>query len=250
MADTGALLDVISGFDRGAWYNAPGPLRPFAEEVGADPEPLRIGLVTTAPFGLPVDAACVAAAEATATLLEGLGHRIEPATLDLPDEVIGWFLALVNSGLGDYVDVDWERTEPHIQAARKIAQDVDSLTYVHSVHQLQAFSRQFTGRWGSEFDVLLTPTMSIEPPVAGVVLEAAHAAPDGPALPVLQMAVFTSMFNVSGQPAISLPLHVAPSGLPIGVQLVGGPWEEARLLRLAGQLERAEPWADRRPPSA
>ncbi len=247
VTDTAALLDVISGVDRGCWYNAPAPDRPFLEEVGADPGPLRIGLVTTAPFGLPVDDSCVAAAEGAGAMLEDLGHVVEPSELTLPDEVVGWFMALVNSGLADHDDVDWERTEPHVRAAHVIAEGVDSLSYVRAVHQLQRFSRWFTGRWGSEFDLLVTPTMSIEPPEAGVVLDAAHAALDGPALPVLQMAIFTSMFNVSGQPAISLPLHTSPSGLPVGVQVVGGPWEEARLIRLASQLEAAHPWADRRP---
>jgi amidase len=91
--------------------------------------------------------------------------------------------------------------------------------------------------------------MSIEPPRAGDILKAVHEDVEsgGPALQVFQMAVFTSGFNMSGQPAISLPTHQTSSGLPIGVQLVGGPWGEACLLRAASQLEAALPWADRRP---
>lgn len=248
VSDTAAILDVISGVDRGCWYNAPAPSRPFIDEVGADAGQLRVGLVTTAPFGLPVDRACAEAAETAGRMLEGLGHKVERVAMELPDEVVGWFMSLVNSGLADLDDIDWEQTEPHNQASRKVALEVDSLTYVRAVHDLQRFSRNFTARWGTEFDLLVTPTMSIEPPQAGTVLAAAHEAVGGPALPVLQMAIFTSMFNVSGQPAVSLPLHSTASGLPIGVQLVGGPWEEAQLLRVAGQLEQAHPWADRRPP--
>lgn len=87
---------------------------------------------------------------------------------------------------------------------------------------------------------------------AGEVLAAVHAAAEGgavggPALQVFQMAVLTSGFNMTGQPAISLPTHVSPDGLPVGVQLVGGPWEEGLLLRVAAQLEQAVPWRDRRP---
>jgi amidase len=106
-----------------------------------------------------------------------------------------------------------------------------------------------TARWGTEFDVLLTPTMTIVPPKAGEVLAAVHAgAGTGePAMQVFQMAVLTSGFNMTGQPAISVPVHMTPSGLPVGVQLVGGPWDEVTVLRLAAQLEQALPWAGRRP---
>jgi amidase len=168
---------------------------------------------------------CAEAARAAAAALEGLGHEVVPVDLTLPDEVLPAFLNIVNTGLADYPGVDWARAEPHIQAARAAAQGVDSLTYVASVHELQRFTRSTVGRWGAEFDVLVTPTMTIEPPRAGEVLAA------------------TSMFNVSGQPAVSLPCHRSPSGLPIGVQVVAGPFEEARLLRVASQLEQALPWA-------
>lgn len=247
VADTAAVLDVISGIDAGCWYNVPAPVRPFLDEIGVDPGHLRIGLVTSAPFDLPLDEACAEAVTAAGHMLEGLGHAVVPAAFDIPAEALGWFLAMVNSGYADYDDIDWDRVEPHNQAGRRTALAVDSLTYVRAIHDLQRFSRTLTSRWGSEFDVLVTPTMSIEPPVAGDVLPAVHESPDGPALAVVQMAVFTSMFNVSGQPAISLPLHQSDSGLPIGVQVVGRPWGEAELLRLASQLEQAHPWSDRRP---
>ena len=169
--------------------------------------------------------------------------------LDVPDEFLPSFLNVVNSGLADYEGIDWDRVEPHIRANRQAALSVDSLTYVRSVHQLQRLTRQMSSRWGRDFDVLVTPTMAIEPPRAGEVLAAVHegAGTGAPALQVFRMAVFTSGFNISGQPAISLPPHVAPDGTPIGVQLVAGPWEEALLLRVAAQLEEALPWAGRHP---
>lgn len=248
VADTAAVLDVISGVDAGCWYNAPAPSRPFSDEVGADPGRLRVGLVTAAPLGLPVDTACVAAAEAACRMLQALGHAVEPAVFEVPDAVLSHYLKMVNGGLADFDGIDWERAEPHIQTARRAALEVDSLSYIRAVHELQRFSRGFTARWGREFDLLVTPTMAIEPPEVGTVLHAAHDSRGELMLPVVQMAIFTSMFNVTGLPAISLPLHVAPSGLPVGVQLVGGPWGEAQLLRVAGQLERAYPWAARHPP--
>lgn len=248
VADTAAVLDVISRPDRLQWYNAPVPDRPFMSEVGVDPGRLRIALVTTAPFGLGIDPVCVEAARAAADALEGLGHEISEVEILVPDEFLSAFLNVVNSGLADY-DVDWDRVEPHIKANRKAAQAIDSLTYVRSVHDLQRFSRQLVKRWGTEFDLLVTPTMSIEPPRAGEILAAVHAGADsgGPALQVFQMAVLTSAFNMTGQPAISVPTHQTGSRLPVGVQLVAGPWEESQLLRAASQLESALPWADRRP---
>ena len=248
VADTAAVLDVISRPDRLQWYNAPVPDRPFMSEVGVDPGRLRIALVTTAPFGLGIDPVCVEAARAAADALEGLGHEISEVEILVPDEFLSAFLNVVNSGLADY-DVDWDRVEPHIKANRKAAQAIDSLTYVRSVHDLQRFSRQVVKRWGTEFDLLVTPTMSIEPPRAGEILAAVHAGADsgGPALQVFQMAVLTSAFNMTGQPAISVPTHQTGSRLPVGVQLVAGPWEESKLLRAASQLESALPWADRRP---
>jgi amidase len=243
------MLDATCGPDPGQWYNAPAPDRPFLDEVGADPGRLRIGLLEQAPFGLELDPVCAAAAREAATALEALGHRVDGVTFDVPPDSLAAFLDVVNSGLADY-DVDWDRVEPHIRANRAAAQAVDSLTYVRSVHDLQRFSRGVVSRWGRDFDVLLTPTMTIPPPRAGEVLAASHAAAEtgGPALPVFQMAAITSAFNLTGQPAISLPTHVTPDGLPIGTHLVTGPWQEALLLRLAAQLEAALPWESRRPP--
>jgi amidase len=248
VADTAAILDVICGPDPGQWYNAPAPSRPFLSEVGADPGRLRIALLDEAPMRLTLDEECVAAARQAGAALEKIGHVVERISWEIPDEFVAAFMKVVNSGLADY-DVDWDRVEPHIRTNREAALEVDSLAYVSAVHALQRFSRQMTARWGTEFDVLLTPTMTIVPPKAGEVLAAVHAgAGTGePAMQVFQMAVLTSGFNMTGQPAISVPVHMTPSGLPVGVQLVGGPWDEVTVLRLAAQLEQALPWADRRP---
>jgi amidase len=246
VADAAAVLDVISGRDPLCWYNAPAPLRPFGAEVGAATGSLRIGLVEQPPMGLPLDPECLAAVRRTAADLEALGHVVVPAELTVPDEALVAFLTIVHSGLADYPDVDWSRTEPHIQANRRTAQGIDSLSYVAAVHALQRFTRVEMARWGSEFDVLLTPTLTILPPPVGV-LKDVHADPEATNFTVFQMAAFNAFFNVSGQPAVSLPLHQSQSGLPIGVQLVGGPWQEDVLLRLAGQLEAAHPWASRVP---
>jgi amidase len=182
--------------------------------------------------------------------LEGLGHVVEPASLDLSDEFVSAFLNVANADLGDLDGViDWEKTEPHIRAYRSAAMAIDSMTYARSVHALQRLTRTMVAAWGRDFDILLTPTMPVEPPAAGEVLRAAHAgaATASPVLEVLQMIVMTAGFNVTGQPAVSLPTHMSPAGVPVGVQLVGGPFSEALLVRVAAQLEAALPWAARRP---
>jgi amidase len=247
VADTATVLDLISGPDPGCWYNAPAAERPFASQVGADPGRLRIGLVTRAPLGLPVDPVCAEAARAAASALEGCGHSVTEADVALPYDAMVAFVRIVNSGLADYEGIDWDRAEPHVRAARAGAQGTDSLTYVAAVHHLQRATRPYVARWGSAWDLLITPTLTIEPPEAGSVMAAAHAHAGDTAPMVLQMVAFTSAFNVVGLPAISLPTHTSPTGLPVGVQLVGGPWGEARLLAVASQLESVLPWAQRRP---
>ena len=189
------------------------------------PGPLRIAVLLEPPFGLPLEPECAAAVDTAVALLESLGHSILEVKVEIPDEVFGDFLNIVNSGLADYHDVDWSRVEPHVAANRQTALAIDSLTYVSSVHALQRYTRTVIGRWGGEFDVLITPTMTILPPRAGEVLAMVHADPGTVALPVLQMAIFNGMFNMSGQPAVSLPLHMSSTGLPVGVQFVGGPWQ-------------------------
>lgn len=251
VADAAAVLDQISGPDPLAWYNAPVPDRPFVQEVGTDPGRLRVGMQVTAPLGIPVHEAPRDAVVRAGEALESLGHHVEEVAIDLfPAEAMGAFLNVVNAGYADFEDVDFSKVEPHNAAGYAAARAVDSITYVRSMAELQRVSRQSVARWGEDFDVLFTPTMAILPPSAGAVLEQLQSNPESMPADVFSMAVFTAPFNVSGQPAVSLPLHHDPTGVPVGVQLVGGPWQEAVLLRLAGQLEQALPWADRRPPSS
>lgn len=248
VADAAAMLDVTSVPDRNAWLFAPTPPWPFADEPGTDPGPLRVVLNTHSALGIEVDAEAVAAVEKAGRLLEAAGHQVDYLDADLFDPVgLGPFLQVVNSGLAEYDDIDWTKVEPHNQAGYAAAQALDSATFTRSVLSLRHMTRQIVSRFGDEFDLYVSPTMAIEPPRVGV-LEHTHASPELPPLEVLSMAAFCALFNITGQPAISLPLHEATSGLPVGVQLVAAPWEEGRLLRVAAQLEAAAPWADRRPP--
>jgi amidase len=248
VADSAAVLDAISSWDAAAWYNAPAPARPFAEETDTPPGSLRIGLMAQAPLGIPTDAACVEAARSAAATLEELGHVIEEVEVPtISEEMVPPFIALTQGGLADYDGIDWSAVEPHIVHQRKAAGELGAFDYVLAARTLELLSRREVPRWGRDFDVLLTPTSAILPPKAGSILEATHAAPEEPNLEVVASVSFTAFGNVTGLPAVSLPLHWSEGEIPVGVQLTGGPWQEATLISLSAQLEQAIPWADRLP---
>jgi amidase len=249
VADTAAALDLISHPDPLGWWNAPSPARPYSAEVGAPTSGLRVAMVTDTALGLPTDPACVDAVNATAAALEAAGHHIVDVVPDFGvEEFIGGFIHVVNSGLSAYDDhVDWSKVEEHNRLSREAAGQVDSITYAKAVAALQAWTRRVNAQWGDAFDVLVTPTMAIEPARAGQILSEVQADPANTSPTVLHSVLFTAVFNMNGLPAISLPLHQSASGLPIGVQLVAGPWDEATLIRLASQLEQSLPWKDRHP---
>jgi amidase len=249
VADTAAVLDAIAGPDPLAWYNAPVPSRPFAQETAAPPERLRVGLMAQAPLGIPTDPACTAGARAAAATLERLGHSVEEVEVPtISEELVPSFIALTQGGLADYEGMDWTAVEPHIAHQRKASGELGAYEYVLAARSLELLSRREVARWGRDFDVLLTPTSAILPPVAGATLEAQHAAPDQPVLDVVASVSFTAFGNVTGLPAVSLPLHWSEEGLPVGIQLVAGPWQEALLIALSAQLEQAQPWVEREAP--
>jgi amidase len=249
VADSAAILDAIAGPDPHAWYNAPAPERPFAAEVGADAGPLRIGLMAGGPGGLPVDPVCSEAARRAGRALEELGHSVDEVEVETVSErLIEPFVLLVSASLGEQLgDVDFDKVEPHIAAQLEQATAASALVYARAAKDLERLSRELSAPWGRDFDVLVTPTMAIPPAPAGAIMEASHANPGEPSELVVATVAFTAMSNVTGQPAISLPLHETAEGVPVGVQLTGSPFAEATLLRLAGALEQALPWADRRP---
>jgi|tagenome__1003787_1003787.scaffolds.fasta_scaffold20958148_2 amidase len=248
VAETAAILDVLSGPDPRAWYNAPAPDRPFLEESGREPARLRIGLMDHGPNGLPIDPTCAEAARRTAAALEELGHEVVPADVPtLSEELVAPFLVVINASLADYEGVDWDKVEPHVKAAVATARETSSFDYVASAALLERYSRDLVSAWGADFDVLVTPTTAILPPRAGDVIKLAHANPGQPVEPVLAMVAFTIFANITGLPAISLPVHTTEEGFPVGAQLVGAPFCEAQLIRLGHALEEALPWAGRRP---
>ncbi len=258
--DSASLLDVIAGAVPGDPYAAAPPARPFVEEVGADPGRLRVGVMSAAtPGGLAeVDPACTAAGDDAAALLASLGHRVEPGypeTLDDLTLLVHFTTVLAASTAFDLrklaVIAGRELTpadvEPLTWAQAELGRTVTADAYLEAVESLRAWSRRVARWWDDEgdgFDLLLTPTMARPPAKLG---EIRGDDAEGALVAATPYAAFTVPFNVTGQPAMSVPLHWA-DGLPIGVQLVAATGREDVLFRVAGQLEAARPWIERRPP--
>ncbi|WP_380281671.1 amidase [Kitasatospora purpeofusca] len=254
VADTAAALDVLARHDPGAWWSPPSPGRSFADAMWADPPAgLRIGVLVDSPLdGVEVDPACAAAVGTALRALESAGHHIVDTRLPLPrtDELVTAFTTMWNIGGAGIALADPDRVEPHNRALRDAARSVDSWAYAEGVLAAQRLSRRVVEGFVAGFDLLVTPTMACLPPRIG----AWRAGTDEDPLMALRnsypMGVFTSLFNVTGQPAVSLPLHHDDAtGLPVGVQLVAAPWREDLLLQVSRVLELAHPWGDRRPPA-
>jgi amidase len=253
VADTAAALDVLARHDPAAWWSPPNPSIPFASATTmASPPRLRIGALTDPPIeGLSADPACAGAVDTTLRTLESAGHHIVDTPLPLPptDELIAAFTTIWNVGGAGIGLAAPNRIEPHNRALRDAARAIDSWTYAEGVKNTQQFSRRIVDGFVAGFDLLVTPTMACLPPPVGALRAGADHDPLMALLNSYPMAVFTSLFSVTGQPAISVPIHHDDAtGLPVGVQIVAAPWREHLLLQVAHTLELAHPWTNRRPP--
>jgi amidase len=258
--DTAGLLDVAAGAMPGDPYVAPPPLRPYTREVATDPGRLRIGLMPMAPRGAPpCDGECSAAVEETGRLLESLGHHVSLAHPDALDEhelMLVGFSTIVAcwtaKGLAHWGEVIGQPVrEGDVEAGTwgmaSPGKDFSAVEYLTAVEGLHAWSRRMARWWAEDFDLLVTPTIAAPPPRLGELTPG----PDDDVAPgekIFGLVSFTPQFNVTGQPAISLPLAWSSEDLPIGVQLVAAGARDDLLIRIASQLEQARPWAQRRPP--
>ena len=254
--DTAALLDAVAGPMPGDPYVAEPPLRSFASEVGAPCRGLRVGLLP-ALGALDIHSDCRTAVENAGRLFVTLGHEVEiahPAALEEPAvseaairviaasqaRAIDQFQELLGRPLGpaDMDSDNWAITE--------VGRKVSASDYLAAIEVLHAWNRRMATFWAEDFDVLVTPTIPEPPPLLG------GQVPD-PQQPLAAwqragaMVAFTVPFNVTGQPAMSLPLHWNAAGLPIGVQLVAAFGREDVLIRVGAQLEAEVCWSERRP---
>jgi len=260
--DSAALLDVTSGPDLGDPYWAPPNKRPFLEEVGQDPGQLKIGLLISVPEGWSPDAQlssdCINAAKNVSQLCEGLGHVVEeisPNDLSYPGffKEFGTVWSCLLSRFVAYWEEELEKKltqdqlEPTTWATYQGGLKRSGADYLAALEEIQRFSRKLA-RWYNDrsYDLILSPTMRIAPTKLG----AFEPDPDNPmgwAKMSSLFGAFTCVYNATGQPAMSVPLFWNEDDVPIGVQFAGRFGDEATLFRLASQLEKARPWADRKP---
>jgi amidase len=246
--DSAALLDMSAGPGPGDPYSAPPPNRPWASEVATDPGRLRVGWRTAVPDGSALSTDVMAAVSGTAHLLEELGHHVFDAALPaLGDPVVAAAAGTVFAVAIARDVARWSailgrditpELEPHHAEVVWLGKEIPATRWVADIETIQSWCRVMARSW-LDVDVLLLPVMP-EPP-----------RPMGEPSPgeAGRLIAFTLPFNLTGEPAISLPLHRSVDGLPVGVQLVAPTGREDVLFRVAGQLETARPWAHLRPPT-
>ena len=275
--DSAAMLDAISGRDVGAPYWAPEPERPFLEEVGRDPGKLRIAFTSKPLLGDHVHDDCKAALQDAVTLLASLGHDLVES--EPPVDAAQFNRAFLIMVCGEVRAGIMEGAK--LVGRNATPADVESATwalnllgaamsagdFVHAEHYLRSSARRM-GEFCQNYDLLLTPTMSVPPFPTGSLQPKPHeralmkvlgrlragnvlrliGALEKSAEQVFDAIPYTPLFNVSGQPAMSVPLYWNAQNLPIGVHFVARFGDEATLFRIAAQLEQTRPWMNRRPP--
>ena len=273
--DSAAMLDATHGPELGSMYLIEPPARPYLQDAGEDPKPLKIAYSTRSPIGTDVHPEAIKAVEDAARLLESLGHHVEegePAVDGMQlasDFITMWFshcAATVDkvrelTGCGD----DGFEADTLLMAAFGRASRASD--YVQGYLRWNDYSRQL-GEFHQQYDLWLSPTLAMPPAKVGEIATPAWQQTAGKALiktglskALLKMGIveqmvqenlkwvpFTQLGNLTGVPAMSVPLHWCENGLPLGVQFVAPHGGEDLLFQLAGQLERAQPWIDKRPP--
>lgn len=246
--DSALLLDVAAGPLPGDAYRAPPPARPFVDEVGADPGRLRIAVSTTRPDGTPADAVCAGAATDLAELLAGLGHEVVEAAPPYPTDamqaVMQFFSAAPMTAAIDELlrdlgrDLRDDDLEPFTRLLYDYGRDARGVEVLTGLDEIERVGQEL-GPFFVDHDLVLTPTLPVPPPPLGLLdttdIEAMYTHAGA-------ISAFTSVWNITGQPAVSLPTGRTPDGLPVGVQLVAALNREDLLLRVAAQVEAAQPW--------
>ena len=254
--DAAGVLDVISAPMPGEPYYPPALPRPLVREVGADPGRLRIGVLDQAGAdGYLDDPQCRAAVASAAQLLEALGHHIDRSAPEAmfeevflrhfntviaaeTAETLLAFEGLLGRPIGD------DEIEPRNADYRRVGRGLSAVAYLQARAWFGMWARRMADWWNGH-DLLLTPTLAAPPPELGWFTA---AGPEQEGARIASFIPYTPQFNMTGQPAISLPLHWTPGGVPVGVQLVAAYGREDILIRVASQLEQAAPWSERHPP--
>ncbi len=274
--DSAAMLDATHGPDIGAPYEIKPPAAPYVEEIKKDPGKLKIAFTTRSPIGTAVHPECIESVKKTATLLERLGHHVEEAEPGINGKELAESYLIMYFG---EMAADIQNLEDVLGRKAKIG-DVEDLTwtlgllgrsfsageFVNAIRRWDMASRRM-GILFQKYDLYLTPTTAYPPPKIGELnpkpaetalmkvvnklslggLLKASGIPEQLAEKSLEKMPFTQLANLTGLPAMSVPLYWTADGLPVGSHFIAPAGDEATLFRLAAQLEKAQPWSDRRP---
>lgn len=254
--DSAALLDAVCGPPRHQPFSLPKPAEPFLDAIGRDPGRLRIAWTTRRPEDVALHPECLTAVERVARQAEALGHHVEEAAPEMDYGLLRRaMIVIVAANTADALApgnplVPEGATESDVERVTwrfgEEGAKMSATQYLRAMRGIRIVGEQLAAFF-TRYDILLTPTMAQPPMRLGAIdtmaddLESFNRA-------VVPYVCFTQMFNMSGQPAASLPLHWTADGLPVGVQIAAPVGEEARLFALAAQFEQACPWFDRRPP--
>jgi amidase len=240
VADAALVLDVMAGYESGDTYYAPPPAQSFLSSALTDPKRLRIGMLTTSDKW--IDPEVVAAVEQTGALLQSLGHTVGEAKVDLTG--LGPIFRIMchsESAANDLGDPA-EFSDPFSAWCAERGKRWSAVDYIKATEELFGRGREIINQM-AEWDCIILPTVAQTPPDLDTFLAETDRASDDD----LAYIPFTYPFNISGQPALSLPLGWSKAGLPIGVQFVGQPYGEGLIISLAAEVERGAPWAARYP---
>lgn len=237
------VLDVMAGYEPGDPYFAPPPAQSFAAAAATDPKPLRIGVLLKSEHW--IDPEVIAAVEQAAALMASLGHTVEEANVNLGG-LSDMFRVMCHAESAANVIPDTSLySDPFSIVCYEKGQRWSAADYIRAIEQVFGRARAIITEC-AQWDVLVTPTITQVPQPLDTFLADIETVNEDD----LAFIPFTYPFNISGQPAMSIPLGWSKAGLPIGVQLVGQPYQESLIISLAGQLERAAPWAGKIPPNS
>jgi amidase/6-aminohexanoate-cyclic-dimer hydrolase len=254
--DGAALLDASGGAELGSPFFSPRSERPFLSEVTAEPGRLRVAVIASAPppLPVPVDPECAKALADAAKLCESLGHHVEEASWPVEVESVrDAFTTVVQVSVARKLEdgvailrrpLQQSDVEAMTWTTMRAGMNIPAVRYSRAIQDLQGIGFAFA-RFLERHDLILCPTLAKPPIPLGVL--ALSREPKAWLHDFLEFCPFTAFANATGQPSMSVPLHWTPDGLPVGTMFTGRFGEDATLLRLAGQLERAQPWATRRP---
>jgi amidase len=243
VADAAMMLDIMAGYEPGDPFVAPPHVAPFLSFAKQDPKPLKIGLLVKS--DKPIDKEVVAAVQETAKVLVSLGHEVEEARVDITGLGPLFRVMAEAESAANEVEDPASFSDPYSTWCYRRGSELTAKAYIKATEEMFRRSREIIIA-SSKWDCLITPTVTLTPqPLKTFLAITERVAEDD-----LAYIPFTYPFNITGQPGISLPLGWSIEGLPIGVQLVGRPYEESLIISLAAQLERAMPWYSRYPARA